>query len=420
MVEKTEMKNFQSLFLNVKTQYLLKRKKSRFKVNDAAAFRLTACKVMLFAFAILLLFPTVVLAAEEMNPGEDIYREQLESSGAQGLSEQLPEETQQLLQELGLADFSEDGVFQLNFNDIMQQTALLAQQKAAGPLRAALCVIGIIALCALLQSVKTSFLNDEITQVFSIACVLMTAAVVVTPIVSLISRAQDTALGAFTFLISFVPVYAGIMIANGQPVTAGAYSATTIAAAQGASGLISTVVAPSLQMLLALSVVSAAAPKINLQGIHSFLQKLVKWLLGFVMTIFVTILSLQGAAGGAADSLAVKTAKMVIGNAVPVVGGALSDAYTSVRGYVGVLKSSVGAFGILAGGAIFLPLILELLIWIVATELCAAAGELFDQKEISGLLKAISSVLGLFLAVLLCCAALLIISTGIVLSVKAS
>ena len=40
--------------------------------------------------------------------------------------------------------------------------------------------------------------------------------------------------------------------------------------------------------------------------------------------------------------------------------------------------------------------------------------------EIAGLLRAISSVLGLFLAVLLCCAALLIISTGIVLAAKAS
>jgi len=248
----------------------------------------------------------------------------------------------------------------------------------------------------------------------------MTAALMVTPLVSVLTRAQNTALGAFAFLISFVPVYAGIMAANGQPVLAGAYSATTIAAAQGASGLFSAVVAPGLQMLLALSVVSAAAPKINLQGIYTFLQKMVKWVLGFGMTIFVTILSLQGAAGSAADSLAVKTAKFVIGSAVPVVGGALSDAYTSVRGYVGVLKSTVGAFGILAGGAIFLPLIVELLIWIAAAELCAAAGELFEQKEISGLLKAISSVLGLFLAVLLCCGALLIISTGIVLAAKAS
>ena len=367
-----------------------------------------------------LAFLSTAFAAEEASSGEDIYREQLQSSGAQGLPQQLPEETQQLLEQLGLGDFSEEGVFRLSFENVLQQTALLAKEKADDPLRAALCVIGIIALCALLQSVKTSFLNDELTQVFSIACVLMTAALVVTPLLSLISRAQNTALGAFTFLISFVPVFAGIMAANGQLVTAGAYSATTIAAAQGASALLAATVIPVLQMLLALSVVSAAAPKINLQGVHAFLQKLVKWLLSFVMMIFVTVLSLQGAAGSAADSLTVKTAKFVIGNAVPVVGSALSDAYTSVRGYVGVLKSSVGAFGILAGGAIFLPLIIELLIWIFAAELCAAAGDLFGQKEISGLLKAISSVLGLFLAVLLCCAALLIISTGIVLSAKAS
>ncbi|MDD6174460.1 MAG: stage III sporulation protein AE [Firmicutes bacterium] len=371
------------------------------------------------AAAMLLALPLVAVA-QERNDGEQIYREQLEASGAEDLPQQLPEETRELLQELGLADFSEDGIFRLNFENVLQQTAVLARQKASDPLRAALCVVGIIALCALLQSVKTSFLNDEITQVFSVVCVLMTASVMVTPLVSLISGARDTALAAFAFLISFVPVYAGIMVANGQAVTAGAYSATTVAAAQGASGLLSAVVTPVLQMLLALAIVSAAAPRTNLQGIHSFLQKMVKWLLGIVMTVFVTVLSLQGAAGAAADSLTVRTAKFVIGSAVPVVGGALSDAYTSVRGYVGVLKSSVGAFGILAGGAIFLPLTVELMIWIAAAELCAAVGGLLDQKEIAGLLKAISAVLGLFLAVLLCCAALLIISTGIVLAARTS
>lgn len=375
---------------------------------------------LLAVAAALLINLPMTFAAQEQNPGEDVYREQLESSGAQELLQQLPEETRELLQQLGLADFSEDGVFRLDFEDVLRQTIILASRKAKGPLRAAFCVVGIIALCALLQSVQTSFLSDEVTRVFSMCCVLVTAALMVTPLLSLISGARDTALGAFTFLISFVPVYAGIMVANGQPVIAGAYSVTTIAAAQGASGLISAAVMPMLQMLLALAVVSAAAPKVHLQGIHAFFQKTVKWLLGFGMTVFVMVLSLQGAAGAAADSLTVKTAKLVISSAVPVVGGALSDAYTSVRGYVGILKSSVGAFGILAGGAIFLPLIIELGIWVTAAELCAAAGDLFEQKEIAGLLRAISSVLGLFLAALLCCAAMLIISTGIMLAAKVS
>ena len=160
---------------------------------------------------ILAVFPSAAFAAQKEESGEDVYQDQLEASGAQELPQQLPEETRQLLEELGLADFSGDGVFRLSFEDILSQTAALAQQKAAGPLRAAFCVIGIIALCALLQSVKTSFLNDEITHVFSIACVLMTAALMVTPLVSVLTRAQNTALGAFAFLISFVPVYAGIM-----------------------------------------------------------------------------------------------------------------------------------------------------------------------------------------------------------------
>ena len=114
--------------------------------------RITA--LLAAAVALLITLP-LAFAAQEQDPGEDIYREQLESSGAQELSQQLPEETRELLRQLGLADFSEDGVFRLDFEDVLQQTVLLTRQKAGGPLRAAFCVVGIIVLCALLQSVKT-------------------------------------------------------------------------------------------------------------------------------------------------------------------------------------------------------------------------------------------------------------------------
>ena len=82
---------------------------------------------LLAVAAALLINLPMTFAAQEQNPGEDVYREQLESSGAQELLQQLPEETRELLQQLGLADFSEDGVFRLDFEDVLRQTIILAR-----------------------------------------------------------------------------------------------------------------------------------------------------------------------------------------------------------------------------------------------------------------------------------------------------
>ena len=66
------------------------------------------------------------------------------------------------------------------------------------------------------------------------------------------------------------------------------------------------------------------------------------------MTIFTGILSVQSIVGASADSVAVKAAKYVLSNSIPLVGSAASDAYSTVRGSILLLKNGVGGIGIAA------------------------------------------------------------------------
>ena len=88
-----------------------------------------------------------------------------------------------------------------------------------------------------------------------------------------------------------------------------------------------------------------------------------------------------------------------------------------MQSYLGLLKTTVGAFGIIAGAGIFLPIIIRIILWQIGIQLCSAVGELLGLSEISGLLKSVGSVMGLLLAVLLCTALMIIISTGIMLTI---
>ena len=81
--------------------------------------------------------------------------------------------------------------------------------------------------------------------------------------------------------------------------------------------------------------------------------KAVKWVLSIVMTIFVSLLTIQNLIGVAADNAGTKAVKFAVSNFIPVVGGALSDAYTTVQSCVKVLKSGVGAFWDSGSGSYF-------------------------------------------------------------------
>ena len=84
-----------------------------------------------------------------------------------------------------------------------------------------------------------------------------------------------------------------------------------------------------------------------------------------------------------------------------------------------LVKSTVGIFGIAAVALINLPSCIQLLFWIFALKLSAAIGELFNQQGIAELLKALASSITLLNVVLLFNAVLFIISTALILVIKA-
>ena len=126
---------------------------------------------------------------------------------------------------------------------------------------------------------------------------------------------------------------------------------------------------------------------------------------------------MQSLLGNAVDVSTNKTVKFVVSSFVPVVGSALGDAFGTVQGSVKLLKSGVGAFGLLAIGFIFFPVLAQCLLWQVTVIVCASIADVFDLKEIAGLLRAISKVISLLIAILLCSIAVLIISTIVMMGI---
>ncbi len=363
-------------------------------------------------FLLVLLCPLGISAAD----GDELLEEQLTQSGADELAEILPEETQELLEELGLGELSRNGIFNLSLHGVWQVIVKTASLFTHETCRMMLSVWGILLLSALLESIKPA--GDALLRVFHAASVLCCGMLLLPSLQTLLDGVQTVLTAAEDFQMSFVPVCAGIMAAGGQEDTAGKYAALTIGAAQSSSVVLSSVILPLLRSCMALSVTSAATPSVRIDGLCGWVRKTMTTLLSLTMTLFMAVLALQGAVGGATDSLTDRTVQFVIGNSIPVVGGALSQAYGSVRGYVRLLKNTVGAFGMIAAGALILPQMVSLMLWRTMLDLSAAAGEMLGQREISGLLRNVSGLLGVLLGIVLCGGLMVIVSTGVMLLVR--
>ena len=237
--------------------------------------------------------------------------------------------------------------------------------------------------------------------------------IVVSPIVSCIANAAAVIKTAAGFLLACVPVLAGIMIVAGQPAAAGSYNLLMMAAGNVISLLSANILVPMMNIFLALSIVSAVSPNINLNGLCEAFSKAAKWIMGFCMTIFTGLLTMHGIVATAMDSTGTRAAKFVVSSFVPVVGNALGEALHTINGCVKMLKSGVSAFGLLAGIFIFLPILVECIVWLITLQVCIGVGDIFDLKEITSLLKASGNVIETLLSIILCCMMILMVSTVI-------
>lgn len=343
------------------------------------------------------------------------YKEQLEISGAENLLNELPQDTKNSLSQFGVDDFNWKSITQLNPEPVFSELYRIVKDKSPTPFRTLIQIIGVIILCSLVEGLKISFSESALNEIIGLVSVLCVCLVIINPVVDCIASSVHIIKSAATFMFCYIPVITGLMLASGQTFSAASYNMIMIGISEIIIQLSSNFLLPLLNAFLSLSIVSSISTKLNFKGICDTVITIFKWVLGLMMTVFVSILGLQTIVGGSADSVGLKTAKFMISSFVPVVGSALGDAFSIIKSSVYLLRSGIGAFGLIAIAFIFAPPLIESILWIISLNVCSAVGDIFNLSVISNLLKSTSKVVGLIIAVMLCCMAVLIISTVIVL-----
>ena len=132
------------------------------------------------------------------------------------------------------------------------------------------------------------------------------------------------------------------------------------------------------------------------------------------MTIFVGLLTVQSFVGTATDTLALKATKFAI-SALFQSSGSIVRGAQYRAGSMGILKASIGGFGIIAGAMTMLPTIIYVIMIKGAISLAGIVSDIFGTTKLSSLFKSSSATLSIIIALLVSTTLMLIISTTIML-----
>lgn len=269
--------------------------------------------------------------------------------------------------------------------------------------------IGILSI-VLLVSVLSVF-TEKLDWMLSVPAAVILASMMFRNTSMMIEYASDTVIEICEYGKLLCPVLTTAMAAQGGITTSAALYAGTMAFITFLCVLVSRLIVPMVNIFLALSVVYSALKENTIKRMADALKNILTWLLKTLLIGFTTYMSVTGVVSGTTDAAALKAAKVTISSVVPVVGGILSDASESVLVGMAVMKNSAGIYGVLAVLAIvigpFVKVGMQYLLLKGTVVLC----EIFGNKNVSSLVNAFSTAMGLLLAMLATGCLMVLIST---------
>lgn len=215
-----------------------------------------------------------------------------------------------------------------------------------------------------------------------------------------------------TFMLAYIPVFAGLLTGSGYSGTASGYYVMLMFLCEVISLFAQKLIVPLCSVILAVSVVEGLSPNVG-GGLSSGLKKGIQWALGLSATAFVGVLSVKSIVASAADSVAVRAAKFTASSFVPVIGSAVSEAYTTVSGSVALIRSSAGSMGVLAVVFIAVRPVAAVAMMGLAVKLCSFFAGVLGVKSISRLLSGASDVFSILMTIAILMGLLFVIATAL-------
>lgn len=342
----------------------------------------------------------------------NVYAE--DSFGRGDIVGALPESAEEKLEQLEIAP--DDSISDINSENIFSMLLDIIAESVPKPLTMLISTAAVIILCALISAMKE---GDELSGTFNTVGVLACSGIICTSAAAVIQSAKTAIDGFAAFLSVYIPAFAGIMAANGQTASAASYTALITAAVQVLSQVFSLIIFPLTSCIMGVSVAGAVNPELKISSIAELSKKLVNWGLTFIMTIFTGLLSVQSFVGAAADTVSMKAVKFTVSGAVPIVGGAVSDALSTVKGSLGLIKAATGSYGIIASAVIIAPILISALLYRLAFMISAAISDALGTSRLTVLIKSAESVISAVIAVIVCFWLTAVVSTAIMLVISA-
>ncbi|WP_456278327.1 stage III sporulation protein AE [Bacillus sp. AK128] len=218
---------------------------------------------------------------------------------------------------------------------------LIANGKLLGTL------IMLTIFCMILQSLQNAFEQSTVSKVAYALIYMVLIILALNSFRVAITYTEEAIQTMISFIIALIPLLLALISVSGGVLSAAFFHPIIIFLMNTSGLLIQYVILPMLFLAALLSIVSTLSDHYKVTQLAELLRKTSIALLGVFLTVFLGVISVQGASSAVADGITIRTAKFVTGNFIPVVGRMFTDATDTVISASALLKNTVGIVGVI-------------------------------------------------------------------------
>lgn len=368
---------------------------------------------------ILLLYPSVC-NAEEISK-EEILEIQKDSVNIGKFIEEAKKYTSNIFEDIDYNELLNSAITGNIDNEKLGKGILnIIGKETLSSIQTIASIMVVIIIHSILKSISEGLENQSIAKISYYVQYILIVTLIMNNFSQVISMVKDSVNDLIAFSNTLIPLLLTLVLTTGNIISANLLQPVLLFMVTFIGNFISNIVIPMVLASTVLGIVSKISDYMQLDKLSKFFKSSVVWILGVVLTLFVSLVSVEGSLSSSVDGITAKTAKAAVSSFVPVVGKILGDAVDTVIGCTSILKNAVGIVGVIVIIGICITPIIKLVLLMTTYYIGSAICEPIADSKIVKLLSEIGDTFRVLLAILCSLAVMVIIGTTLVMKISNS
>lgn len=372
-------------------------------------------KLLLLVF--LMTGTTSPVLAEEVIPPTNSTElsSQIDLSQMRGYLDQLDADVLKAMPGFSLARMFDDlksGTLDLSPEKLIQSLLGILGREIlnSAPLIGKLLILAV--LCAVLGQLQVAY-GGTVGKTAQVMTYLVLLSLALTSFREALGYATGTIDTMVGLMQTLFPVMLTLLISMGNLTSAALFKPLIMGSLTVLATMIKTGVLPLFFLAAVLRLFNHISDQFKLTKLAGLLEFGGKLSLGFIMTVFIGVMTIQGVTGGVADSVVFRTAKYSA-DLIPVVGKFFKDAVELVVTSGLLLKNAVGIIAMLAIIVICVAPLVKIFAMILVFRISAALIEPLGEKVLAESLQDMAKSLTFILVTVVAVAVMFFMTVAVV------